>query len=103
MTTHLPPDTELVFISTPSHGYLRVIGDTETARACATGYDYETDAAVYLEEDLSAGIYLRHYGIADLRGIEQVSRASLSLERIGARRLPAGSLGQVHMDSWRIH
>jgi hypothetical protein len=59
----------LSFISTAGHGYLVVRGDRANALSCATGYDYTSrrDDVVYLEEDLSATIYVRNFMTEDER------------------------------------
>ena len=50
------------FISTAGHGYLVIYGDTMRALMCATGYDYQSeDGVVYLEEDLSAVLYVKNF------------------------------------------
>jgi hypothetical protein len=77
------------------HEWLEVVGDTITARRCATGYDYESapgaaESVVFLEGDCSGGVYLRHrrFGaeaMRRLRGREFNPR--------GLARLAAGDLG----------
>lgn len=64
MKKELPDGLELCWVSDPGHGWLEITGDEETARRCATGYDYARGATIYLEEDVSAGAYFAYYGLS---------------------------------------
>ena len=96
MTATLPA-TQLGWLSTPGHAYLMVFGDLTTARRCATGYDYATTDCIYLEEDISAGVYLDHRGMTP----EQWERVPVTYGELprNVRRVPAGDLGALHLDN----
>ena len=90
MTATLPA-TQLGWLSTPGHAYLMVFGDLTTARRCATGYDYAATDCIYLEEDISAGVYLEHRGMTP----EQWERVPVTYGELprNTRRVAAGDLG----------
>ena len=51
--------TRFYFFSTPSHGYLEVAKtDAEAVGFVPTGYSYESDSLLFLEEDCDAGTFL---------------------------------------------
>ena len=82
------------FISTAGHGYLVIYGDTMRALMCATGYDYQSeDGVVYLEEDLSAVLYVKNFMTAhEQNGVEWSHRDKLP--RGLTRITEAGSIGR---------
>jgi len=95
MTTTTAPAAQLGWLSTAGHGYLMVFGDLATARRCSTGYDFASADCIYLEEDCSAGIYLRQRGMTS----EQWERVPVTYGELpaGARRIPAGDLGAAYI------
>ena len=97
MTMTLPPEARVSWVCDPGHEWLEIIGDTETARSCATGYDYENSTAVYLEGDCSAGIYLRHYGFSP-ENTPALAERDYSPRRL--RHLAAGELGRQYLRRW---
>ena len=67
MTTTLNTDTirECAgWVFDPGHEWLEVTGSLMAlARECATGYDYATRGAVYLEGDVSAHVFVLALGL----------------------------------------
>lgn len=55
-------EVTLTWVYDAGHEWLEVVGDAALARACSTGYDYVSGETVYLECDISAGIYLEARG-----------------------------------------
>ena len=85
------------FISTAGHGYLVIYGDTMRALMCATGYDYQSeDGVVYLEEDLSAVLYVKNFMTANEQNEVEWSHRD-ELPRGLKRIAEAGSIGREAM------
>ena len=95
MTTTTAPAAQLGWLTTAGHGYLMVYGDLATARRCSTGYDFATADCVYLEEDCSAGIYLRQRGMTPEQSRKLPDTSGELPAR--ARRIPAGDLGADYL------
>ena len=92
----------LTIYETPGHGYLAVTGDlAETARECSTGYDYERNGTIYLEEDVSAPLFLRTVGLWE-RGdtplpipTRQIADIPSTWKRIGSGTIGAAYLAEL--------
>jgi hypothetical protein len=72
-----------------------ITGDDEAARRCSTGYDYEAGGAIYLEEDLSAWVYMNWRQITSDEWQHATERHA-ELPR-NATRLEAGDLGAAEL------
>jgi len=87
----------LRWLSTPGHAYLVVTLDTATARRCSTGYDYAAGGAIYLEEDISAGVYIEAQKLTPDEW-RNVPDCEGELPR-NATRLEAGDLGAAKLSA----